>query len=97
MYIINGIAYANEFKSQIEVTNVKLLEDGMLLLTFNTMERKLFDTTILQGPAFEPLKEEAVLNTVSLDAGVVTWLNGEIDCAPEYMYSHSYSYDEILV
>lgn len=97
MYIINGIAYASEPQNDIEVTHVKPLEDGMLLLTFNTMEKRLFDTTILQGPAFEPLQHADVFNTVAVDHGVVIWLDGDIDCAPEYMYSHSYAYEEMLV
>lgn len=38
-----------------------------------------------------------LFNSVAVDHGVVTWLDGDIDCAPEYMYTHSYAYEEILV
>ncbi|MFR3946784.1 MAG: hypothetical protein ACLTZM_06560 [Ruminococcus sp.] len=24
--------------------------------------------------------------------GIVTWMDEDIDCAPEYMYEHSYAY-----
>lgn len=33
---------------------------------------------------------------MNVESGVVTWLNGEIDSAPEYMYNHSFHYDESL-
>lgn len=55
----------------------------------------MFDATTLEGPAFEELKDEAVFQNVSIDRGVVTWLDGEIDCAPEYMYEKSYAYETI--
>ncbi len=43
----------------------------------------------LTGPAFEPLKSEKFFNNIRLVDGVVTWLDETIDCAPEWMYSHS--------
>lgn len=79
-----------------EETHIKALEDGILLLTFNTGERKLFDTTLLNGPAFEPLKDESVFRSAYIDCGIVVWMDGQIDCAPEYMYQHSYPYNEII-
>lgn len=26
--------------------------------------------------------------------GVITWMNDEIDCAPEYIYEHSFEYED---
>lgn len=95
MYIINGIAYANEPVEQIEVSRVKPLEDGILLLTFNNGEKRLFDTTLLEGEVFEPLSDADIFNSVCVEDGVVTWNDDSIDCAPEYMYEHSYAYNEI--
>lgn len=97
MYILNGIAYANEPVAQLEVSRVKPLDDGMLLLTFNNGEKRLFDTTLLNGEIFEPLKDKDVFLSVCVEDGVVTWYDGQIDCAPEYMYEHSYLYDELPV
>ena len=93
MYIVNGIAYAGLLQDDLEIIHVKVLEDQMLLLTFNTMERKLFDVTLLQGPVFEPLKDKNVFENTTLDNGVVTWCDGSIDCAPEYMYENGYAYE----
>ena len=52
----------------------------------------LFDLTTLEGSAFEPLRQESVQHTVAVFHGAVTWLDGEIDCSPEYLYAHSYAY-----
>ena len=64
----------------------------MLLLTFSTGEQRLFDTTLLTGSAFEPLRDEKILSEIKIFHGVMTWMNGEIDIAPETMYADSYPY-----
>lgn len=92
MYYFDGFVYGSEPKQNMEITDVKVLPDMIMILTFNNKEKRIFDASILDGMAFEPLKNEEVFNTAVLDHGVVTWLDGEIDCAPEYMYEHSYEY-----
>lgn len=92
MYIIDNVCYAGDKTPDIKVQNVKILRGGMLLLTFNTGEQRLFDSTRLKGPAFQPLKDEKVLSDFAIFHGVVTWANGEIDIAPETMYEESYPY-----
>jgi len=95
MYILNGIAYAPNFTENIEVQAVKPLDDMMLLLTFSTGEKRLYDgTKLLQYPAFKPLADEKHFLTAKIEDGVVTWCDGEIDIAPETMYKNSYSYSE---
>ena len=76
MFILNGIVYASERPENIEVTQATPLEDMMMILTFSTGEQRLFDATVLTGPAFQP-----------------TWMDEEIDCAPEFMYEHSFPYN----
>lgn len=97
MYIINGICYAGISGNESKITAVKALDNMMLLLTFEGGEKRLFDATELTGSAFEPLKDPEVFKTATIEYGAVTWLNGEIDCAPEFMYNHSYRYDEMAV
>lgn len=95
MYIVNGIAYAGTGKKEIAVQAVRPLNDGMLLVTFSSGEKRLYDTTqLLAFPAFQPLKEEAVFKNPTVEYGVVTWKNGEIDLAPEAMYENSFEYPE---
>ena len=68
------------------------MRDKILILTFSNGEIRLFDASILEGEVFRPLDNEAVFMNPSVDHGVVCWMDGEIDCAPEYMYEHSYEY-----
>lgn len=93
MYIVDDICYAGEFQEGIKVTEAKPLRDGMMLVTFSTGEKRLFDTTMLEGAAFKPLADEKIFNHPVLFHGVITWNNGEIDIAPETVYRDSYAYD----
>ncbi len=95
MYIMNDICYAGEMQEDIKVMDVKPLRGGIMLVTFSTGEKRLFDTTKLQGAAFAPLKDEKVFSNPVLFHGVITWNNGELDIAPETVYRDSYAYDAI--
>ena len=92
MYIIDDICYAGEATPDIKVKEATVLRGGMILITFSTGEQRLFDTTLLTGAAFEPLKDEKTLADFTIFHGVMTWMNGEIDIAPETMYEESYPY-----
>ena len=72
MYIIDDVCYAGEKTQNIKVKEAKVLRGGMLLLTFSTEEQRLFDTTLLKGSAFEPLKDEKVLEDFNIFHGVMT-------------------------
>lgn len=96
MYIKNGICYAGKMQEDIRVTEAKPLRGGMLLVTFSTGEKRLFDTTRLKGTAFKPLSDEEVFNHPTIFHGVITWKNGEIDIAPETVYQESYAYSEAI-
>ena len=95
MFIRDGIVYGGEPKQPVRTEQVKVLPDRMLLIQFNNGEIRLFDATVLEGPAFEPLRDEQVFSNPVIDHGVVTWKDGEIDCSPEYMYEHSYEYSMV--
>ena len=95
MFIRDGIVYGGEPEQPVKVDQVKALPDMMLLIRFNNGELRLFDATLLEGPVFEPLRDEHVFSAPVIDHGVVTWKDGEIDCAPEYMYAHSSEYSMV--
>ena len=98
MYVINGIAYAGTSVQDMRVSAVKPLDDMMMLVTFVSGERRLYDATqLLEYPAFQPLRDEAVFKAASVDHGVVAWKDGEIDIAPETMYADSFPYDEMAM
>lgn len=94
MYELNGIVYAGEPIEGIEIKAVQPLDDMMMLLTFSTGERRnlmplFYQALHLHRLVTTPL---TIFRNCKIVNGVVTWDNEEIDCAPEYMYEHSYSY-----
>lgn len=92
MFTLNGIVYASEKPEIMQIISVKPLEDMMMILTFSNGEQRLFDASVLSGSAFEPLSDVFIFNDCKIVDGIVTWLDEEIDCAPEFMYQNSYPY-----
>lgn len=95
MYEIDGICYAGTPSGERRIAEALPLVGGMLLVTFASGERRLFDTTRVEGPAFAPLREGTAQPTVRVERGFVSWLDGEIDLAPEYVYDNSVAYDDV--
>lgn len=96
MYESNGIVYAAEPVSGIKVSRARYMGNHMLLIEFSTDETRLFDATSLTGlPAFAPLAQEDVLKDFVVDHGILTWLDGSIDIAPEALYDDSFPYERI--
>ena len=68
------------------------LEDYKLWVRFSNGEVKIFDfSKELNSPAFSPLKDKAIFNSVYIDYGVTVWNDGDIDIAPEYLYKNGVS------
>ena len=93
MYIKDDICYAGELTPDITVIDAKPLQGRMLLVTFSTGEKRLFDASKLTGPVFEPLQDEKIFKNITLFHGVITWDNYKIDVAPEFVYENSFKYD----
>ncbi|MCD8250243.1 MAG: DUF2442 domain-containing protein [Lachnospiraceae bacterium] len=96
MFISNGIVYGGAPTETIKVSSIKILPDKIMLLTFSSGETRLFDATVLKGGVFEQLNNEKIFEGAAIDHGVVTWADGDIDCAPEYMYQNSYEYSAVV-
>lgn len=95
MYIKNGIAYAGEQKQPLKISGVRPLDGYKLWLRFSNGETKVFDfSPELNYPAFAPLKDKAVFDSVYIDYGVTVWNDGAIDIAPEYLYENGVSADK---
>jgi hypothetical protein len=87
MYILNGIAYAGEPSPVIKVSGARPLDEFRLWIRFNTGEAKVFDfKTLLSAPAFAPLSDKSVFNSVYIEYGVPVWNEGDIDISPETLY-----------
>lgn len=91
---LDGICYAGVPSSTPRIVKAAPLVGGMLLVSFASAERRLFDTTQITGPAFSPLRDGSAQATVRVEHGFVSWLDGEIDLAPEYVYEHSVVYSD---
>ena len=87
MYIIEGVAYPDKRMDLLKVTEIKVLPEYVLWLKFSTGEEKIFDfSSLLNKPAFLPLKEKSLFDSVRLDRGFPVWNDGDIDISPEYLY-----------
>lgn len=88
MYVIDGIAYAGEQSPALLVCGVRPMDGHLLWVRFNNGETRIFDfTPLLKAPAFAPLADDAVFRGVYIDYGVPVWNDGDIDIAPETLYS----------
>lgn len=73
------------------VTSARNLSGYRLALTFNDGSERVFDCEPLieQYPIFASLRDKAVFDHFDLDGWTITWLDGSIDIAPEYLYENS--------
>lgn len=86
----NGWCYAEDPKPQLSITAAENLGAYMLRVHFNDGSCRLFDGhELLGGEVFAPLADEAVFANYKLDYETLTWLDGEVDIAPEFVYEHS--------
>ena len=89
----NGIVYADNPEPMLTVLEVRHMYGGVYLMKFSDGVVKLFDTSMLEGEVFESLKKPEIYENPAIEYGIVTWDNGKIDCAPEYMYEHGFIYN----
>jgi len=93
MYEADGIVYAGEPSTDMSVSSVRDVGDFIILVTFSTGETRLVDCTeLFDRPAFAKLRNRAAFETMSIRDGVLTWLDGDVDIAPEGLYARSYEY-----
>lgn len=93
MFESNGIVYASNPSPDMTIASARYVGNQQFVVSFSTGETRLFDATELEPfPVFEPLKDESVLVGMRLSHGVMEWLDGEIDIAPEAVYEMSYEY-----
>ena len=76
----------------IWITSAKYLGEYRLQLTFNDGSVKIFDgKDIVSEPLFRALQPLSVFQQFQLDGWTVSWEDGKIDLAPEYLYEHAVS------
>jgi len=82
----DGIIYADDPTPILNVVALRPLPDMKLWARLNNGTAYVTDMTpLLTGEVFQPLADPAVFNDVNIVYGVPSWLNGEIDVAPEWL------------
>ena len=52
MFFYDGFVYGKNQDKSVKVSDIKVLPDRVLLITFNNNEQRVFDATVLDGKAF---------------------------------------------
>ena len=66
MFEIDGILYAGSQADMIKIQKAEVTGRMMMLLTFSSGEKRVFDAEILKGEVFEPLKDDSVFRNFKL-------------------------------
>lgn len=72
------------------MTQAQYLGGYRVRLTFNDSVRGVFDFADLvkEDKLFAKLEDQSVFKSFALDGWTLTWLDGRVDIAPEYLYEH---------
>lgn len=72
----------------LHIKECKYTEDYKLALKFDNGTEGIVDLKELpeSETVFYPLKDKSVFQNVKLEWGTITWLDGELDIAPEYLF-----------
>lgn len=73
----------------LHIKSFRYAEDYKLALQFDNGIEGIADLQNLpeSGTVFEPLRDKEIFRTAKLEEwGVITWLNGTLDVAPEYLF-----------
>ena len=93
MYIIDGIAYADEPYEDMQIADIRILDDLTMLVTFDTGQTRLFDASrLIHEQAFAPLAHTPTFASARVQNGYLTWNDGAIDLAAQAVYDMSYAY-----
>ena len=90
MIVRNGRCVAEKPVPVVKIVAAKSLGGYLLDVLFNDDSHRVFDgQVLLDGEVFKPLSDPHVFADYKLDYETLTWKDGEIDIAPEYVYAHS--------
>ena len=96
MYIINDIAYAENFNNKdLKIVEIKIVSELCMLVTFSNGEKRIFDAKyLIEYPAYKKLEEFDVFKNAYIENGIIVWENGTIDIATNTVYQNSYEYEQ---
>ena len=89
MIVKNGICYPDDMAPVLKVVSCRVVGDSRLRVGFNNGDVRDVDVSpLFSVPALAPLGNPETLRNFALDHGVLTWLDGELDVAPEWLFDH---------
>lgn len=99
MYIVNDIAYAENFNNkELKIVDIKVVSELCMLVTFSNGEKRIFDAKyLLQYPAYKNLEDFEIFKNAHIENGVIVWENGAIDIGIDTVYENSFVYEQELV
>ena len=90
MIVRDGKCYAENPLPVLKITGFETFAPHRMKVVFNDGETRIFDgRTLLKGEAFAPLADANTFADCKLDYETLTWLDGELDVAPEFVYENS--------
>ena len=90
MIVRDGKCYAENPLPVLKITGFETFAPHQMRVVFNDGETRIFDgRTLLKGEAFAPLADADTFADCRLDYETLTWLDGELDVAPEFVYENS--------
>ena len=89
MVVRDDICYAEASEPQTKIVAAENVGDCLVKVCFNDGTTRLFDGHTLVGEVFAPLADPATFANWTLDYETLTWNDGDIDIAPEYVFTHS--------
>ena len=98
MYVVNGIAYADNYDNKnLKIKELKIISELCMLITFSNEEKRIFDATfLLQYPAYKELQNFEIFKKAYIERGVIVWDNGKIDITADTVYNNSYAYEQTI-
>ena len=85
----NGYVYADDRAPVLKIVSADLQEDWMADVRFNDGTGCRMDFgQLLETPAFRPLKDISLFLSGKVMYGTLTWNEGDIDIAPQWVRSH---------
>ena len=90
MIVRDGKCYAENPLPVLKITDFETCGPHQMRVLFNDGAKRLFDGhVLLKGEVFAPLADEKTFADCKLDYETLTWLDGELDVAPEFVYENS--------
>lgn len=95
MYIINDVAYADEYNNNnLKIVKIHIISELCMLVTFSNGEKRIFDAEyLIKIPVYSKLNDYNVFKKAYIENGIIVWDNGNIDIGVEEVYKKSYVYE----